>query len=123
MNFAKGLSNLFNPTYINFILALCLILILILIYLKTNKLELFDKNDTNSADTTNTANNANSTNTATTKPLISTILTGNNYLTSFINNYISKMQQQNYYKMVLATQGQTIQNLSQRVSDLINSSA
>ena len=107
MNFANGLSNLFKPTYINFILAVCLIIILILIYLKTNKLELFD---------------GTTANTATTKPLISTILTGNNYLTSFINNYISKMQQQNDYKKILATQEQTIQNLSQQVSNLINPS-
>ena len=115
MNFAKGLSNLFNPTYINFILAVCLIIILILIYLKTNKLELFDGTDT-------TDGTANTANTATTKPLISTILTGNNYLTSFINNYINKMQQQNGYKTVLAKQEQTIQTLSQQVTNLINSS-
>lgn len=110
MNFTKGLSNLFKPTYINIILAVCLIIILILIYLKTNKLDLF-----NGADGTDTS-------TTTTKPLISTLLTGNNYLTSFINNYISKMQQQNDYKKVLAKQEQTIQTLSQQVSNLINPS-
>ena len=110
MNFTKGLSNLFKPTYINIILAVCLIIILILIYLKTNKLDLF--NGADGADTSTT----------TTKPLISTLLTGNNYLTSFINNYISKMQQQNDYKKVLAKQEQTIQTLSQQVSNLINPS-
>lgn len=110
MNFTKGLSNLFKPTYINIILAVCLIIILILIYLKTNKLDLFY-----GADGTDTS-------TATTKPLISTLLTGNNYLTSFINNYISKMQQQNDYNKVLAKQEQTIQTLSQQVSNLINPS-
>jgi hypothetical protein len=113
MNFTKGLSNLFKPTYINLILAVCLIIILILIYLKTNKLDLFTGVDgANGTDTI----------TATTKPLISTLLTGNNYLTSFINNYISKMQQQNDYKKVLAKQEQTIQTLSQQVSNLINPS-
>ena len=111
MNFTKGLNNLFNPTYINFILALCLILILILIYLKTNKLELFYD-----VDGTNTI-------TTTTNPLLSTtILTGNNNLISFINNYINKIQQQNSYKKILATQENTIQTLSQQVSNLINSS-
>jgi uncharacterized protein YpmS len=111
MNFTKGLSNLFKPTYINLILAVCLIIILILIYLKTNKLDLFTGVD-----------GANGADTATTKPLISTLLTGNNYLTSFINNYISKMQQQNDYKKVLAQQEKTIQTLSQQVSNLINPS-
>lgn len=113
MNFTKGLSNLLKPTYINIILAVCLIIILILIYLKTNKLDLFYGADgADGADTSTT----------TTKPLISTLLTGNNYLTSFINNYISKMQQQNDYKKVLAKQEQTIQTLSQQVSNLINPS-
>ena len=116
MNFAKGLSNLFKPTYINIILAVCLIIILILIYLKTNKLDLFyGADEADGADGTDTS-------TATTKPLISTLLTGNNYLTSFINNYISKKQQQNDYKKVLAKQEQTIQTLSQQVSNLINPS-
>ena len=107
MNFAKGLNNLFKPTYINFILTLCLIIILILIYLKSNKLDLFDTTDTTSTST---------------KPLMSTKLTDNNYLTSFINNYINKIQQQNVYKKVLATQEQKIQKLSQQVSNLINPS-
>jgi uncharacterized protein YpmS len=75
--------------------------------MKTNKLDLFTD-----ADSTE----------ATTKPLISTTLTDNNYLTSFINNYINKIQQQNVYKKVLATQEQTIKTLSQQVSNLINSS-
>ena len=111
MNFAKGLSNLLKPTYINLILAVCLIIILILIYLKTNKLDLFYGADATDA-----------TDATTTKPLISTLLTGNNNLTSFINNYISKMQQQNDYKKVLAKQEKTIQTLSQQVSNLINPS-
>lgn len=107
MNFTKGLNNLFKMTYINFIIAFCLIIILILIYLKMNKLDLF-------TDT--------SSNTTTTKPFISTILKDNNYLTSFINNYKNKIQEQNNYKKILATQAQTIQTLSQQVSNLINPS-
>jgi hypothetical protein len=105
MNFTKGLSNLFKPTYINFILALCLIIILILIYLKTNNLDLFTE-----------------PNGYTTKPILATLLKGNDYLTSFINNYTNKILQQNTYKQVLATQEQTIQSLSQKVSKLINPS-
>jgi len=97
MNLSKGLNNLLKPTYLNFILALCLIIILSLIYLKTNKLDLFD-------------------------PTISTPFTSDNYLKSFINNYSNKIKQQNANLQILSTQEQTIQTLSQQVANLINPS-
>ena len=95
MNLSKGLNNLLKPTYLNFILALCLIIILCLIYLKTNKLDLFDP---------------------------TTPLTSNNYLTSFLNNYTNKIIQQNANIDILKNQEKTIQTLSQQVAKLINPS-
>lgn len=102
MNFTKGINNLFSLTYINFILALCLIIILILIYFRTKKLDLFDP--TVGGD-------------------ISSQLSSNNYLTSFIKNYINKNQQQNANMEILAKQEKTIQTLSQKVINLINPSS
>jgi hypothetical protein len=94
MNLSKGLKHLFTPTIINVIIAICLIIILILIYLKTNKLELFGATD----------------------------LTNNDFLSTFINKYVNKIKSQNNYMKVLATQEQTIKNLTTNVSKLINSS-
>jgi len=42
--------------------------------------------------------------------------------TTFINKYVNNIQQKSNYAKVLATQEQTIQNLSKDVSDLINTS-
>jgi len=94
MNLSKGLKHLFTPTIINVIITICLIIILILIYLKTNKLELFGATD----------------------------LTNNDFLSTFINKYVNKIKSQNNYMKVLATQEQTIKNLTTNVSKLINSS-
>jgi hypothetical protein len=108
MNISKGLKNLFAPTIINVIIVLCLIMILLLIYLKAKKIDLFDP-----MDPLNPYNVS--------KPTLSS-LTSNDYLTTFINNYVNKIQQQSNYMKVLATQEQTIQNLSQKVSNIINPS-
>jgi hypothetical protein len=99
MNISKGLKNLFTPNIINIIIAICLIIILFLVYIKTNNIDLFDPTDNSY-----------------------TALTNNDYLTSFINKYVNNIKQQNNYMKVLATQEQTIQNLSDKVSDIINPS-
>jgi hypothetical protein len=101
MNISKGLRNLFASTINNIIIALCLIIILILVYLKTKKIDLFGIDDPTEGRPTSSLNN-------------------NDYLSTFINKYVNKIQQQNNYKTVLATQQQTIQNLTQKVSNLIN---
>lgn len=104
INFSKALHNLFKPTILNFILALCIIIILILIYLKNKKIDLFGQNDT--LDPTNT----------------NLLLAGDDYLSSFITKYINNIQQKNKYMKTLATQQQTIQNLTEQVTNIINPS-
>lgn len=44
------------------------------------------------------------------------------YLTSFINKYVKNIQQKNEYLKTLATQEQTIQQLSKQVTNIINPS-
>jgi hypothetical protein len=99
MNFIKGLNNLLKPTTVNFILALCIIIILVLIYLRNRTIDLFEP-------PTNTQS----------------ILTSNDYLALFINKYINKIQQNNNYIKTMATQEQKIQELSAKVSNAINPS-
>jgi hypothetical protein len=95
MNISKGFKNLFTPTIINIIIAICLFIIIVLIYLKTKKIDLFS-------------------------PDIA--LTNNDFLSTFISKYVNNIQQQSNYMKTLATQQQTIQNLTQKVSGLINPS-
>jgi Na+/H+ antiporter NhaC len=114
MSVIKGLYNLFKPSVINFILVVCIILILILIYLKYNTIDLFSiPTNTNTTTITNPITNT---------TLKYNILSSDDYLTSFINKYINNIQQQNSYMKTLATQQQVISNLSEQVSQLINTS-
>jgi hypothetical protein len=101
MNISKGLKNLFTPTIFNVIIAICLIIILILVYLKTKKIDLFNP---------------------TTGILLQQESGNIDFVTTFINKYVNNIQQKSNYAKVLATQEQTIQNLSKDVSDLINTS-
>lgn len=108
MTLSKGFSNLFKPTIINFILAGCIIIILILIFLHNGKIDLFTNNDIIPSTTPNSG---------------IALLTGNDYLTTFINKYINNIQQQNTYMQTLTNQQQTINNLTQQVAHLVNTSS
>ena len=109
MSLSKGFNNLFKPTIINFILAGCIIIILVLIFIRYGKIDLFTDNTIPLT-----------TNTIPTSQL--TLISGNDYLTTFINKYINNIQQQNTYIQQLAKQQQTINNLTQQVEKLVNTS-
>ena len=108
MAISKGIDNLFKPSIINFILALCLIIILILIFMKTKTLDLFYNPITPEYEPQYTPN--------------INLLTNNDFLSTFINKYIKNIQQQNSYMKKLEQQQNTIDNLSQQVANLINPS-
>lgn len=104
MGLGDRISNMFKPRLINIIVIICLMIILILVILTTGKIDLFSSDNT----------------TITTSPVVNNIASSD-FLTTFINKYVNNIQQKNNYAKVLATQEQTIQNLTQQVENIINS--
>jgi len=108
---------------INIVVIICLILIVALIYVTTGKIDLFTNND-NVTTTTQQLNISNDI-IPTTSITYSNGLSNYNdldYLKNFINNYKKTLITKNNYMKTLATQQQIINNLSNKVTSIINSS-
>lgn len=88
----------------NIITIICLIIIVLLVYIRTKKVELYDSYPT------------------ATLSLINNDTLQNSYLLTFLNKYINRQNNQNKYKLELNQRQNTINDLSKRVSSLINPS-
>ena len=106
MNISKKLNNLCT-----LVIILILLLILMLVYLKTNRFELFDDIPTTTMATTTTVGIT---------PDISEI--HNSPLLNFINTYKKQMALKNEFTSTLVERQDTINSLTNKVTNLINPS-
>jgi cell shape-determining protein MreC len=105
MSFIKGLKNITKPTLVNFIIIIILVIIIMLVYLNEKKVDLFNP----------------------TIGIIDTSLSKTNSygdtIANFITNLKQKQEQKTIYQEYLTTQNEKIKNLSNKVSELINTSS
>ena len=105
MSFIKGLKNITKPTLVNFIIIIILVIIIMLVYLNEKKVDLFNPTigiiDTSLPKTNSYGDN----------------------IANFITNLKQKQEQKTIYQEYLTTQNEKIKNLSDKVSELINTSS
>ena len=119
--FSQGFNNVLSPSLINLFIALSLLIILALIYLKYNKLELYENPTTTKATTkTTTKTTTKETPTKTNDNIYQANLnTDTGYMSSIVNNYIKSRQVKNELQEILNLRETQIQNISSEINKLL----
>jgi hypothetical protein len=107
--FSQGFNNILSPSLINLFIALSLLIILALIYLKYNKLELYQNPTTTKATPTRTYANIYQAN----------LNTDTGYMSSIVNNYIKSKKVKNNLQDILNIREQKIQNIASEINKLL----
>ena len=107
--FSQGFNNVLSPSLINLFIALSLLIILALIYLKYNKLELYQNPTTTKTTPTKTND----------KIYQAKLNTDTGYMSSIVNNYIKSNQVKNELQEILNLRETQIQNISSEINKLL----
>jgi hypothetical protein len=111
--FSQGFNNILSPSLINLFIALSLLIIIALIYLKYNKIELYENPTTTqqqqpsvtlSSDGINELNFKNNT----------------GYMSTIINNYLNSIQLKNDFQKTLDNREKIILDMADQINNIIS---